>query len=365
MENVVEESWHQGELAIQKRVGTDLLMAEIGPKFIRPYMPLQHRAFFQSLSMLFIAYSDADGKTCNGADEHASNDIDAIAEDNIYASVIFGEPGFIHSPTDTELVINIQYSLGDFYNDSVNVGDKIGLIGIEFNSKRRNRINGVITDINQKTIQVSVLQSYGNCPKYIQPKTLLSNPSYEPFSLSSCLMSPTESGVPLMGLAREMVANADTFFIASRFNDGKTLSNRGSDMSHRGGEAGFVTINDDGQLLVPDYVGNGFFNTLGNLVENPTASLLFMDWQKGHALQITVSSEILWHSLNERFDNKSDVNFDNNLNDDLTNALNSGLSKKSEEENIKKERTLRFTPLKITLFKNGLAYRQTSTPEDA
>ncbi|WP_051368841.1 pyridoxamine 5'-phosphate oxidase family protein [Psychromonas arctica] len=303
MNKLVVNSWHQGELSVQKRAGTAQKMAEIGPKFIREFMPQQHRDFFQSLSMIYIGYSDSKSET--------------------RASLLFGEPGFITSSSETTLQINTQYSLNDFNNNHLNVGDRIGLLGIEFISKRRNRLNAVITDINQKNIQVKVLQSYGNCPKYIQPKILVTNPHYDAQS--------TSSTVSLTQNIQELIINADAFFIASRFDDGQALNNRGVDISHRGGVPGFITINEKGQLLVPDYVGNGFFNTLGNLLENPIASLLFCDWQQGHAYQIAVSSEILW----------------------------SEQSLQSIQVNTQKKiaRTLCFTPIKIEKLTDSLAYR--------
>lgn len=303
MNKLVVNSWHQGELSVQKRAGTAQKMAEIGPKFIREFMPQQHRDFFQSLSMIYIGYSDSKSET--------------------RASLLFGEPGFITSSSETTLQINTQYSLNDFNNNHLHVGDRIGLLGIEFISKRRNRLNVIITDINQKNIQVKVLQSYGNCPKYIQPKILVTNPHYDTQS--------TSSTVSLTQNIQELIINADAFFIASRFDDGQALNNRGVDISHRGGVAGFITINEKGQLLVPDYVGNGFFNTLGNLLENPIASLLFCDWQQGHAYQITVSSEILW----------------------------SEQSLQSIQVNTQQKtaRTLFFTPIKIEKLTDSLAYR--------
>jgi len=310
MDNALAPSWHQGELRVQKRAGTDKRMADIGPKFIREFMPRQHRDFFQSQAMLFIGYTGNQAHT--------------------YASVLFGVPGFIQSPTETELVINTQSSMGDFIADNVNVGDRIGLLGIEFDSKRRNRVNGIITDINQKNIKVRVLQSYGNCPKYIQPKTFAANRHYGQFN--------TTAGVQLSQTDRQIITAADTFFIASSFNDGQQFNNRGADISHRGGPAGFVSINAEGQLLVDDYVGNGFFNTLGNLQENPIASLLFCDWQQGNALQIKVSSQILWQ-------------------EDATQE-NTAVTQKEGSTTTKTARTLCFTPLKIERLGNGLAYRQ-------
>jgi len=298
MENNVADIWHKGELSIQTRSGTDKKMAEIGPKFIRQYMPLQHRDFFQSLSMIFVAYNDINGDICGSA--------------------LFGIAGFIESPSETELIINTQSPLSSFNNNSVNVGDKLGLVGIDFASKRRNRVNAIVQEINQKNIKLRVLQSYGNCPKYIQPKVLKNNAFYDPLT--------TISTVQFTPFVKELILNADVFFIASAFDDKQNLNNRGADMSHRGGEQGFIDVNEYGQLLVPDYVGNGFFNTLGNLSENPIASLLFFDWQRGDAYQIKANCEILW---NEDQETKSS---------NLT------------------SRTLCFTPTKIQHLANSLLY---------
>jgi len=291
---MMENRWHQGEQLIQELAGTKQKMVEVGQKYIREYMPLQHQQFFQAQTMIFIAYRDATA--------------------TIKSSVLFGEVGFIYSPSDTELWINTQNPMSDFRHDEVTVGDRIGLLGIEFNTKRRNRVNAIITEINQKYMKVSVLQSYGNCPKYIQPKTLVSNAQYDP----SGLISKTT----LNNDIETLIVQSDTFFIASYFDDGKQKRNRGADISHRGGEVGFVKINENGQLLVEDYPGNGFFNTLGNLTANPRACLLFCDWRDGHALQIKVTSEIIW-------------------------------SDKASET----QRTLCFTPQEFTVLSNSLAFR--------
>jgi predicted pyridoxine 5'-phosphate oxidase superfamily flavin-nucleotide-binding protein len=304
MNNEKTPSWHEGELTAQQRVGSDKRMAEVGPKYIRHYMPQQHREYFKNLSMLFIGYTD-----------HYSQS---------RASVLFGSSGFIESPTEIELVINTQNSMGDFIHQQLMIGDKIGLVGVEFDTKRRNRLNAIVTDINQKHIIIKVLQSFGNCPKYIQSKTFIANPAYGHFF--------TTTRLELNEADKALIANADTFFIASSFDDGQALSNRGVDISHRGGEAGFVAMNAKGKLLVEDYVGNGFFNTIGNLLHNPIASLLFFDWQKGHILQLTASCEILW-------------------NDDKK-------TQSSEKNNAK--RILRFTPIQVEFINNGLAYLQSN-----
>jgi hypothetical protein len=53
------------------------------------------------------------------------------------------------------------------------------------------------------------------------------------------------------------------------------------DVSHRGGNAGFVRIGNDGVLTIPDFDGNLFFSTLGNIFVNGKAGLLFVDFATG------------------------------------------------------------------------------------
>jgi len=59
---------------------------------------------------------------------------------------------------------------------------------------------------------------------------------------------------------------------------------RGADTSHLGGEPGFVRVHR-GALWWPDYPGNNMFNSLGNIVENPAAALLFFDFAVGEGLR--------------------------------------------------------------------------------
>ena len=47
-------------------------------------------------------------------------------------------------------------------------------------------------------------------------------------------------------------------------------------------------------LWLPDYPGNYMFNTLGNLLVEPRAGLLFLDFERGDALQLTGRGEPRW-----------------------------------------------------------------------
>lgn len=62
------------------------------------------------------------------------------------------------------------------------------------------------------------------------------------------------------------------FFLSTADADGHT------DCSPRLGPAGFVNVLEPDVLAYPEYRGNGVHASLGNLRENPHASLLFVDW---------------------------------------------------------------------------------------
>ena len=57
-----------------------------------------------------------------------------------------------------------------------------------------------------------------------------------------------------------------------------------------------MRIGADGVLTIPDFSGNRFFNTLGNLLANPKAGLLFVDFGTGDLLQLTGDAEVILES---------------------------------------------------------------------
>ncbi|GGE89621.1 pyridoxamine 5'-phosphate oxidase family protein [Stappia taiwanensis] len=86
---------------------------------------------------------------------------------------------------------------------------------------------------------------------------------------------------------RRIVASADTFFIAS-------CAEGGADVSHRGGAPGFLRLRGDGALCFPDYAGNRFFNTLGNIGASGRAGLFIPDFASGDALLLTGTAGVDW-----------------------------------------------------------------------
>ncbi len=237
--------YHEGELRAQALAG------EISHgNGIRPSMPDQHRHFFAALPFVLVGTVEADGRP--------------------RARVAAGAPGFIDSPDARSLRIAVQGS-------GLRAGQAVGLLGIDFGTRRRNRLNGVVHSAGSGAVLIDVRESFGNCPQHIVVRDLRA-------------VAPVGDVVvrEFDGLdERAMIARADTFFIAT------SGGVHGVDISHRGGPAGFVRIEGD-TLIVPDFGGNRYFNTLGNLLLDARAALLFIDDASGAVLELEGRVEIVW-----------------------------------------------------------------------
>ena len=262
--------FHEGEQALQREAGAFERLAEVGPRVIRDHMPDQHRDFFPLLPFVLLGSVDDRGQP--------------------WASVLAGEPGFVHSPDARRLRVDALPDAQDPLHAALRVGAKLGLLGIQQHTRRRNRMNGTVVQLDGRGLELAVDQSFGNCPKYIQPR----EPVFVP-ALRAAAQAPREME-RLDEAARALVSQADTFFIATAHpRAGEDDDpNHGVDVSHRGGPSGFVEVAPDGSALtVPDYVGNFFFNTLGNLELDPRCGLVFVDFEGGALLQVRARGRVV------------------------------------------------------------------------
>ncbi|HKW52089.1 MAG TPA: pyridoxamine 5'-phosphate oxidase family protein [Stellaceae bacterium] len=259
--------FHPGERAIQQRVGVRDKMEAVGRRVLRDFMPDQHREFFALLPFLVLGSVDDAGWPA--------------------ASIVTGTPGFASTPDATTLRIRALPLPSDAASANLRPGSDIGVVGIDFATRRRNRANGTVTAIDDGGFDVRVMQSFGNCPKYIQARDWRAATDDERGPLQ------IEEGGTLGAAERAMIAAADTFFIASALGHGDEPG-CGVDASHRGGLPGFVRSDDERTLTAPDFSGNLYFNTLGNLLLNQRSGLLFVDFTGGTTLQVWAEAEIVW-----------------------------------------------------------------------
>ncbi len=251
-------AFHEDEAKAQALAGHQ----RPGRAAIRPFMPDQHREFFALLPYLFVATLDADGWPM--------------------ASVLAGQPGFMQSPDPAMLRIGALPAPDDPAAPTFIAGAEIGLLGLDFTTRRRNRANGRLAAVDDG-LTVGIAQSFGNCPQYIQTRTP---------SPRAAAGTPVEPLDRLDAAAHALIEASDTFFVASRSRTG--IDEGGLDMSHRGGKPGFVGVAGD-TLAIPDFRGNRFYNTLGNLLGDPRAGLLFIDFTSGDILQLQGRVSIDWH----------------------------------------------------------------------
>lgn len=260
--------FHPGERELQHRVGVRDKMEDVGRRVVRGFMLDQHREFFAGLPFLVLGTIDDRGWP--------------------WASIVAAAPGFVSTPDATTLRVDARPRPSDPAAANLKPGADVGALGIDFAARRRNRANGLVKSVDAAGFAIAVTQSFGNCPKYIQAR------DWRPLRDGESGPLLSSEGESLGAAERKLIGAADTFFIASALGSAKEDQSRGVDVSHRGGKPGFIALEDERTLALPDYSGNSYFNTLGNLLLDPRCGLLFIDFDAGTTLQVAAEAETLW-----------------------------------------------------------------------
>ncbi len=144
MASIEVSPFHRGEQEIQSRFGVREQIENVGQRFIRDYLPDDHRQFYPQLPMLLVGSIDTSGRP--------------------WASVLVGRPGFMKSPDPRTLEIHSRPLFGDPLNENLTQGVQLGMLGIEYSTRRRNRLNGEVSLVEEGYLKISVDQSFGICP---------------------------------------------------------------------------------------------------------------------------------------------------------------------------------------------------------
>ncbi|MEN8212884.1 MAG: pyridoxamine 5'-phosphate oxidase family protein [Pseudomonadota bacterium] len=257
--------YHEGELAVQRRARATTT-ARVNGGAVAETIPAAALRFIAQQPLVIIGSIDKSG--------------------HVWASALFGQPGLLSALDERTLVIDLSQPRSvkeDPLWCNLEANPAVGLLVIELGSRRRLRVNGRARKVSAKSCLIAVEQAYPNCPKYIRRRAWKI-----PASQQKPDATTGAQGKELTTAQQSLIAGADTFFVASAHPD------HGVDASHRGGHPGFVQIVNGRQLRIPDFAGNGMFNTLGNFVSYPYAGLLFIDFERGGLLQLTGRAEILW-----------------------------------------------------------------------
>ncbi|TXN31120.1 pyridoxamine 5'-phosphate oxidase family protein [Lacisediminihabitans profunda] len=260
MREIADAGFHAGELAVQRTAGVARDAARLSSMLEPVALTGGIAGFLSARTFLVVTGRDAGGR--------------------LWTSPLVGPPGFLEVLSDTAVAVQAAIPAGDPLHGLV-AGQKIGMTAVEFATRRRVRINGTLTVSGGDLLLVEVEQAYGNCPKYIQQRTLVPGRPHRDGG------DPVRLGSTLDPEDRELIRAADTFFL------GTANPERGADASHRGGPPGMVRVDERG-LWWPDYPGNNLFNSFGNLAVSPETALLFFDFGTGRTLHLSGTTEIEW-----------------------------------------------------------------------
>jgi predicted pyridoxine 5'-phosphate oxidase superfamily flavin-nucleotide-binding protein len=250
--------FHEGELAVQRRAGVAAQAARLAGMLAAAELRGGFARFLADRTFAALTARDDDGR--------------------LWISPLTGAPGFLDAIGPVTLMVHAAPLSGDPLHH-LPPGQPVGMVVIEFATRRRVRLNGRLAGADPNVLTVEVEQAYGNCPQYIQQRAL--------YLAEESANAPATRAVGLTAADRAVISRADTFFI------GTSHPTRGADASHRGGPAGFLRLDDD-RLWWPDYAGNNMFNTLGNLRVDAAAALLVPDFATGETVQLSGTADVDW-----------------------------------------------------------------------
>lgn len=236
------------------------------PQFVHGEMSRQHAEYYRGLRFLPLGVAGSDGKLWATVLSNPKT----TAESDVLLSVVARV-----NPDDP--FVRAVGSLADGARHFAGVG-------IDFTNRSRIKVAGVVDSatLDGDTLSLSLRadEHLGNCPKYITVREL------RPLQRSP---ETTPLGRTLSPEAKALLGQASTVFIATRHSDTEP---RESDMgfNHRGGPRGFVRVlEDDGgtHLVLPDYSGNRFYQSLGNVETDPVMGVAVPDFHSGALLQVS------------------------------------------------------------------------------
>ena len=249
------EPFHPGEISIQNLTGERDIAVRNG-RMVVDHIPDRTADYIAQQQYCLVGWETESG--------------------DFWAALLAGDAGFASSSAD-----GATLRLG-FQDQGRNTpafaglrdGGYLGVLFIDLAKRRRIRINGVMAGLSDGGLDVSVAEAFPNCPKYIQSRHVF------PAAATAMDTATSAGGTAVTEEIIRWITAADTFFVASGLQAGLI------DVSHRGGNPGFVTVKD-GILDIPDYPGNSMFGTLGNFAANPVAGLTFIDFHGSRQLQLT------------------------------------------------------------------------------
>jgi predicted pyridoxine 5'-phosphate oxidase superfamily flavin-nucleotide-binding protein len=164
--------YNEGNRRLQDRFDTRRLADRIEERIVHTVIDEDDRAFIEGCDMFFIATADAEGRP--------------------QCSYKGGDPGFVHVLDERTIAFPV-YDGNGMYLTAGNalVNPQVGLLFIDFERRRRMRLNGVASVAEgdellaqfpeaQLVIRVEATEVFPNCPRYIHEYRLVQRSRFVP-----------------------------------------------------------------------------------------------------------------------------------------------------------------------------------------
>jgi len=168
----MRDMYHAGSRELQDRFDTRRLADRIEERIVSDTIDDDDRAFIEARDMFFVATADAEGQP--------------------QCSYKGGEPGFVRV-LDERTIAFPSYDGNGMYLSFGNtlVNPNVGLLFIDFEGRKRMRLNGVATvDLDdplrdewpeaQFVVRVRATEVFPNCPRYIHEYRLVQRSRFVP-----------------------------------------------------------------------------------------------------------------------------------------------------------------------------------------
>jgi len=164
--------YHDESRRLQDRFDTRRLADRIDERLVREFLDADDRAFVERCDMFFLATADAEGRP--------------------QCSYKGGEPGFVRVLDERTIAFPL-YDGNGMYLSAGNalVNPHVGLLFIDFERRRRMRLNGLasVDDADpllddhlqaQLIVRVRTTEVFPNCPRYIHEYRLVERSLFVP-----------------------------------------------------------------------------------------------------------------------------------------------------------------------------------------
>lgn len=257
-------AFHPGELAAQRAAGTSAAAAELSSGLATDLSAYPFaRALLSSLVHVWLTSFGPSSEP-----DPSSHSERPAPRGALWNTPLFGPPGFVSvAPDATALVLRPALRRGEQTPLALALapGDPVGLLAIDFATRRRFRANGYVHAVHEATgsgaqyvLTIRVREAFPNCPKYIFRRTATppvldadgrdTAPQAPPVTPSADVTSaPVDAGAQtpsfdahtaLSDADMALVRATDTFMLGTAAVD----PGPGADASHRGGRPGFVRV---------------------------------------------------------------------------------------------------------------------------